>query len=78
MLLRVLPSVYRRQPEPIHRHLRGLAALLPQLQEPGRRHLLRLIQAVAQQRPLVSVREPRSPRRQRLAAAVAAIWPEGS
>lgn len=55
MLLRVLPSLYRRQPQPIHRRLRGLAALIPQLQEPEQQHLMRLIQAVAQEHPLVSV-----------------------
>lgn len=54
MLLRVLPSVYPRQPEPIHRRLHGLAALIPQLQEPEQQHLIRLLQAVAQEHPLVS------------------------
>lgn len=55
MLLRVLPSVYGRQPEPIHRRLHGLSALLPRLQEPEQQHLIRLLQAVAQEHPLVSV-----------------------
>lgn len=67
MLLRVLPSVYPRQPEPIHHRLHGLTALMPQLQNPEQQHLVRLVQAVAQEHPLVSVcaaaSRPRSSRR---------------
>lgn len=55
MLLRVLPSVYPRRPEPIHRRLHGLAALVPTLANPEQQHLVRLIQAVAQDHPLVSI-----------------------
>lgn len=53
MLLRVLPSVYPRRPEPIHCCLHGLAAMMLQLQAPEQQHLVRLIQAVAEQHPLV-------------------------
>lgn len=55
MLLRVLPSLYPRQPEPIHRRLHSLTALMPQLQKPEQQYLTRLIQAVAQEHPLVRV-----------------------
>lgn len=55
MLLRVLPSVYSRQPETIHRHLGNLTAMMSQLESPEQQHLIRLIQMVAEQHPLVSV-----------------------
>lgn len=55
MLLRVLPSVYPRQPDSIHRHLGNLAAMVPQLEPAERQHLIRLIQMVAEEHPLVSV-----------------------
>lgn len=54
MLLRVLPSVYPRQPDSIHRHLGNLAAMVPQLEPAERQHLIRLIQMVAEEHPLVS------------------------
>lgn len=54
MLLRVLPSVYPRQPDTIHCHLGNLTAMMSQLESPERQHLIRLIQMVAEQHPLVS------------------------
>ncbi|XP_058489798.1 ventricular zone-expressed PH domain-containing protein [Solea solea] len=53
MLLRVLPSVYPRQPDTIHRHLGNLTAMMPQLESPEQHHLIRLIQIVAEQHPLM-------------------------
>uniref|UniRef100_A0A3B4XXV9 Ventricular zone expressed PH domain-containing 1 n=1 Tax=Seriola lalandi dorsalis TaxID=1841481 RepID=A0A3B4XXV9_SERLL len=53
MLLRVLPSVYPRQPETIHRHLGNLTAMMSQLESPEQQHLIRLIQMVAEQHPLM-------------------------
>uniref|UniRef100_A0A8C9ZVJ1 Ventricular zone expressed PH domain-containing 1 n=1 Tax=Sander lucioperca TaxID=283035 RepID=A0A8C9ZVJ1_SANLU len=55
MLLRVLPSVYPRQPDTIHCHLGNLTAMMSQLESPEQQHLIRLIQIVAEQHPLVSV-----------------------
>lgn len=55
MLLRVLPSIYPRQPDIIHRHLGNLTAMMSQLEPLEQQHLLRLIQIVAEQHPLVSV-----------------------
>lgn len=57
MLLRVLPSVYPKQPDAINRHLGNLMAMMSQLASPEQQHLLRLIQMVAVQKPLVSVCE---------------------
>uniref|UniRef100_A0AAZ3PVS8 PH domain-containing protein n=1 Tax=Oncorhynchus tshawytscha TaxID=74940 RepID=A0AAZ3PVS8_ONCTS len=53
MLLRVLPSVYPKQPHAIHRHLGNLTAMMSQLDSPEQQHLLRLIRMVAEQQPLV-------------------------
>ncbi|XP_030622379.1 ventricular zone-expressed PH domain-containing protein isoform X2 [Chanos chanos] len=53
MLLRVLPSVYPRQPEPIHRHIADLVAMMSQLDQASKQHLLRLLQMVGEQHPLV-------------------------
>ncbi|XP_041668887.1 ventricular zone-expressed PH domain-containing protein [Cheilinus undulatus] len=53
MLLRVLPSVYPRQPDIIHCHLGSLTAMIPQLDSPEQQHLIRLIQMVAEQHPLM-------------------------
>ncbi|XP_008283742.1 ventricular zone-expressed PH domain-containing protein isoform X2 [Stegastes partitus] len=53
MLLRVLPSVYPRQPDTIHRHLGNLTAMMSQLESPEQQHLIRLIQIVAEQHPLM-------------------------
>ncbi|KAF3848008.1 hypothetical protein F7725_021036 [Dissostichus mawsoni] len=44
MLLRVLPSVYPRQPDTIHGHLGNLTAMMSQLESPEQQHLIRLIQ----------------------------------
>lgn len=65
MLLRVLPSVYPRQPEPIHCRLHSLAAMMLQLEGPEQRHLIRLIQAVAEEHPVVSTWVLRNPPLQR-------------
>lgn len=54
MLLRVLPSVYPRQPDTIHCHLGSLTAMMLQLESPEQQHLIRLIQMVAEKRPVVS------------------------
>ncbi|XP_028275977.1 ventricular zone-expressed PH domain-containing protein [Parambassis ranga] len=53
MLLRVLPSVYPRQPDTIHRHLGNLTAMMSQLEPSEQQHLIRLIQMVAEQHPLM-------------------------
>ncbi|KAG7226100.1 hypothetical protein INR49_018711 [Caranx melampygus] len=53
MLLRVLPSVYPGQPETIHCHLGNLTAMMSQLDSPEQQHLIRLIQMVAEQHPLM-------------------------
>uniref|UniRef100_UPI0037E8B0E4 ventricular zone-expressed PH domain-containing protein n=1 Tax=Semicossyphus pulcher TaxID=241346 RepID=UPI0037E8B0E4 len=53
MLLRVLPSVYPRQPDTIHCHLGNLTAKMSQLESPEQQHLIRLIQMVAEQHPLM-------------------------
>eukprot|EP00064_Thunnus_orientalis_P015290 superscaffoldBa00002803_g15340 len=53
MLLRVLPSVYLRQPDTIHRHLGNLTAMMSQLESPEQQHLIRLVQMVAEQHPLM-------------------------
>ncbi|XP_016371423.1 ventricular zone-expressed PH domain-containing protein-like [Sinocyclocheilus rhinocerous] len=53
MLLRVLPSVYPRQPEPIHQHIRELTAMMSQVDQAGRQHLLRLLQMISEHHPLV-------------------------
>ncbi|XP_049581420.1 ventricular zone-expressed PH domain-containing protein isoform X2 [Syngnathus scovelli] len=53
MLLRVLPSVYPRQPNVIHRHLGKLTAIMSQLDSAEQQHLIRLLQMVAEQHPLM-------------------------
>ncbi|XP_034723013.1 ventricular zone-expressed PH domain-containing protein isoform X1 [Etheostoma cragini] len=53
MLLRVLPSVYPRQLDTIHSHLGNLTAMMSQLESPEQQHLIRLIQIVAEQHPLM-------------------------
>lgn len=55
MLLRVLPSVYPRQPDTIHHHLGNLTAMMSRLESPEQQHLIRLVQMVAEQHPLVSI-----------------------
>ncbi|XP_032708485.1 ventricular zone-expressed PH domain-containing protein homolog 1 isoform X2 [Lontra canadensis] len=54
MLLRVLPAVYEKQPQPINRHLTELLALMSQLEQPEQYHLLRLLHvAVKRKQPEV-------------------------
>ncbi|XP_072583349.1 ventricular zone-expressed PH domain-containing protein homolog 1 isoform X3 [Vulpes vulpes] len=50
MLLRVLPAVYEKQPQPINRHLMDLLALMPQLEQPEQYHLLRLLHVAAKRK----------------------------
>ncbi|XP_047419348.1 ventricular zone-expressed PH domain-containing protein homolog 1 isoform X2 [Sciurus carolinensis] len=57
MLLRVLPAVCDKQPQPIRRHLTGLLALMPQLEQPEQYHLLRLLHVAARRRPLEVVQK---------------------
>ncbi|XP_077146805.1 ventricular zone-expressed PH domain-containing protein homolog 1 [Ranitomeya variabilis] len=47
MLLRVLPSIYEMQPQPIHHFLRDLVSQMPHLEEGEQHHMLRLLQAIA-------------------------------
>lgn len=56
MLLRVLPSVYEKRPQPINNHLTELVALMSQLEQAEQHHLLRLFQIVARRKqPEVNV-----------------------
>ncbi|KAM4694351.1 ventricular zone-expressed PH domain-containing protein homolog 1 [Discoglossus pictus] len=50
MLMRVLPSVYGMQPQPINQHLKELVSQMPHLEEGEQHHLLRLLQAVARRK----------------------------
>ncbi|XP_030312352.1 ventricular zone-expressed PH domain-containing protein homolog 1 isoform X2 [Calypte anna] len=50
MLLRVLPALYEKQPQPITLHLRDLVALMAQLEQTEQHHLLQLFQMVARKR----------------------------
>ncbi|XP_065267223.1 ventricular zone-expressed PH domain-containing protein homolog 1 isoform X2 [Emys orbicularis] len=50
MLLRVLPSVYEKQPQPINNHLMELVTLMSQLEQAEQHHLLRLFQIVARRK----------------------------
>lgn len=50
MLLRVLPAVYEKQPQPINRHLTELLALMSQLKQPEQYHLLRLLHVAAKRK----------------------------
>ncbi|XP_010013788.1 PREDICTED: ventricular zone-expressed PH domain-containing protein homolog 1, partial [Nestor notabilis] len=52
MLLRVLPALYEKQPQPIALHLRELVALMAQLDQAEQHHLLRLLQTVARKKEL--------------------------
>ncbi|XP_076850799.1 LOW QUALITY PROTEIN: ventricular zone-expressed PH domain-containing protein [Brachyhypopomus gauderio] len=51
MLLRVLPSVYPLRPEPVHQHVQELLALMPEVEQASRQHLLRLLQMISEQHP---------------------------
>ncbi|XP_075573041.1 ventricular zone-expressed PH domain-containing protein homolog 1 isoform X2 [Pelecanus crispus] len=57
MLLRVLPALYEKQPEPINLHLRELVALMVQLDQAEQHHLLRLFQIVARKKELGVLKE---------------------
>lgn len=50
MLLRVLPAVYEKQPQPINGHLAELLALMSQLEQPEQYHLLRLLHVAAKRK----------------------------
>ncbi|XP_001363324.2 ventricular zone-expressed PH domain-containing protein homolog 1 isoform X1 [Monodelphis domestica] len=50
MLLRVLPSVYEAQPQPINSHVMELVALMCQLEPTEQYHLLRLLQIMARRK----------------------------
>ncbi|XP_009332211.1 PREDICTED: ventricular zone-expressed PH domain-containing protein homolog 1 isoform X2 [Pygoscelis adeliae] len=52
MLLRVLPALYEKQPQPINLHLRELVALTAQLDQAEQHHVLRLFQIVARKKEL--------------------------
>ncbi|XP_060690151.1 ventricular zone-expressed PH domain-containing protein isoform X2 [Hemiscyllium ocellatum] len=53
LLLRVLPSVYEKQPEPINCHITELVQLMSQLEPSEQQHLLRLLQIITKQCPQV-------------------------
>ncbi|XP_072428763.1 ventricular zone-expressed PH domain-containing protein isoform X2 [Chiloscyllium punctatum] len=53
LLLRVLPSVYEKQPEPINCHITELIQLMSQLEPSEQQHLLRLLQVITKQCPQV-------------------------
>lgn len=57
MLLRVLPAVYEKQPQPINRHLTELLALMSQLEQPEQYHLLRLLHVAAKKKQLEVVQK---------------------
>ncbi|XP_074860366.1 ventricular zone-expressed PH domain-containing protein homolog 1 isoform X4 [Carettochelys insculpta] len=50
MLLRVLPAVYEKNPQPINSHLMELVALMSQLEQAEQHHLLRLFLIVARKK----------------------------
>ncbi|XP_006016529.1 ventricular zone-expressed PH domain-containing protein homolog 1 isoform X1 [Alligator sinensis] len=50
MLLRVLPSLYEKQPQSINSHLKELVALMSQLEQAEQHHLLRVFQVVARRK----------------------------
>ncbi|XP_074009819.1 ventricular zone-expressed PH domain-containing protein homolog 1 isoform X2 [Numenius arquata] len=57
MLLRVLPALYEKKPQPINPHLRELVALMAQLDQAEQHHLLRLFQIVARKKELGVLKE---------------------
>ncbi|XP_012498373.1 PREDICTED: ventricular zone-expressed PH domain-containing protein homolog 1 isoform X2 [Propithecus coquereli] len=57
MLLRVLPAVYEKQPQPINRHLTELLALMSQLGQAEQYHLLRLLHVAAKRKQLEVVQK---------------------
>ncbi|XP_043329850.1 ventricular zone-expressed PH domain-containing protein homolog 1 isoform X3 [Cervus canadensis] len=57
MLLRVLPAVYEKQPQPINRHLTELLGLMSRLEQPEQYHLLRLLHVAAKRKQLEVVQK---------------------
>ncbi|NWW18321.1 MELT protein, partial [Falcunculus frontatus] len=57
MLLRVLPALYEKQPQPINARLRELVAPMAQLDPAEQLHLLRLLHTVARNRELGVLKE---------------------
>ncbi|XP_042091099.1 ventricular zone-expressed PH domain-containing protein homolog 1 isoform X4 [Ovis aries] len=57
MLLRVLPAVYDKQPQPINRHLTELLGLMSRLDQPEQYHLLRLLHVAAKRKQLEVVQK---------------------
>ncbi|XP_062355212.1 ventricular zone-expressed PH domain-containing protein homolog 1 isoform X2 [Cinclus cinclus] len=57
MLLRVLPALYEKRPQPIHARLRDLVAPMAQLDPPEQLHILRLLHTVARKRQLGVLKE---------------------
>ncbi|XP_018863395.2 ventricular zone-expressed PH domain-containing protein homolog 1 isoform X3 [Parus major] len=57
MLLRVLPALYEKRPQPIRARLRELVAPLAQLDPSEQLHLLRLLHTVARKRELGVLKE---------------------
>uniref|UniRef100_A0A8D0VJ92 Ventricular zone expressed PH domain containing 1 n=2 Tax=Sus scrofa TaxID=9823 RepID=A0A8D0VJ92_PIG len=56
-LLRVLPAVYDKQPQPINKHLTELLALMYQLEQPEQYHLLRLLHVASKRKQLEVVQK---------------------
>uniref|UniRef100_A0A2K5C9C4 Ventricular zone expressed PH domain containing 1 n=1 Tax=Aotus nancymaae TaxID=37293 RepID=A0A2K5C9C4_AOTNA len=57
VLLRVLPAVYEKQPQPINRHLTELLALMSQLEQSEQYHLLRLLHVAAKKKQREAVQK---------------------
>ncbi|XP_048362883.1 ventricular zone-expressed PH domain-containing protein homolog 1 [Sphaerodactylus townsendi] len=57
MLLRVLPSLYEKQSQPINSHLKGLVALMSCLEQPEQHHLLQLLLIAAKRKQPEVLRE---------------------
>ncbi|NWV85024.1 MELT protein, partial [Dasyornis broadbenti] len=57
LLLRVLPALYEKRPQPIHARLRELVAPMAQLEPTEQHHLLRLLLIVARKRELGVLKE---------------------
>ncbi|XP_060098365.1 ventricular zone-expressed PH domain-containing protein homolog 1 isoform X2 [Heteronotia binoei] len=57
MLLRVLPSLYEQQSQPINSHLRDLVALMSHLEQSEQHHLLQLLLIVAKKKQQEALQE---------------------
>eukprot|EP00076_Gallus_gallus_P010318 XP_004943610.1 ventricular zone-expressed PH domain-containing protein homolog 1 isoform X4 [Gallus gallus] len=57
LLLRVLPALYEKQPQPMVHHLPELLALMGHLQPAEQHHLLRLLQLMARRKELGVLKE---------------------